>query len=127
MSEWGIPKDNHIALRDWVGGRYSLWSGIGLPIALKIGMQGFKELLAGAEAMDQHYRHTEFSANLPVLLALIGVWNINPFDQWGVELGKKIAKNTLSSIEKAQCGEVDNTAFDSSTAGLLNNVSVRGL
>lgn len=303
MSEWGIPKDNHIALWDWVGGRYSLWSGIGLSIALKIGMQGFKELLAGAESMDQHYRHTEFSANLPVLLALIGVWNINilglkahtilpydgrlkllpnylsqlemesngktvtstgkrvtystspviwgdvganaqhaffqllhqgtpaffadfivpvkrvpsneysqatqtqfehqqnlnlanciaqsrvlmmgdnvlkwqesreqsadrlyagnhasttimmdeltpfslggllamyehkvytqaviwdinPFDQWGVELGKKIAKSTLSSIEKAQCGEVDNTAFDSSTAGLLNSVSVRGL
>ena len=77
MSSWGIAEENQVALWDWVGGRYSLWSGIGLPIALKLGMKGFKQLLAGAEAMDQHFRNTDFSHNLPVLLALIGVWNIN--------------------------------------------------
>ena len=77
MAQWGIPKDNQVTLWDWVGGRYSLWSGIGLPIALKIGMQGFKELLAGAESMDQHFRNADFKNNLPVLLALAGIWNIN--------------------------------------------------
>lgn len=303
MTEWGIPEENQVALWDWVGGRYSLWSGIGLPIALKIGMSGFKQLLAGAEAMDQHFRNTEFNQNLPVLLALVGIWNINilglkahailpydgrlkllpsylsqlemesngktvtsdgervtystspviwgevganaqhaffqllhqgtpaffadfiapvkrvpsneysqatqtqlehqqnlnlanciaqsrvlmmgdnvlqweesreqspdrlyagnhasttimvdeltpyslgallalyehkvytqaviwdinPFDQWGVELGKQIAKSTLNSIEKAQGGEVDYTEFDASTSGLLKYVSGEGL
>ena len=72
--------------------------------------------LGGLLAMYEHKVYTQAV-----------IWDINPFDQWGVELGKKIAKSTLSSIEKAQCGEVDNTAFDSSTAGLLNSVSVRGL
>lgn len=77
MSQWGISEENQISLWDWVGGRYSLWSGIGLPIAIKIGMNGFKQLLAGAETMDDHFRHTKLSNNLPVLLALVGVWNIN--------------------------------------------------
>lgn len=77
MQEWGIPPENQVQLWDWVGGRYSLWSGIGLPIALKIGMTNFKQLLAGAEAMDEHFRITPFEQNLPVLLALVGIWNIN--------------------------------------------------
>ena len=77
MLEWGIPVENQVALWDWVGGRYSLWSGIGLPIAMKIGMANFKKFLAGAEAMDNHYRHTPLDNNLPVLLALVGIWNIN--------------------------------------------------
>jgi len=77
MGLWGIPKDHQVRLWDWVGGRYSLWSGIGLPIALKIGMQGFKDLLAGAQSMDHHFRTTDFNQNLPVLLAMTGIWNIN--------------------------------------------------
>ncbi|WP_397534128.1 glucose-6-phosphate isomerase [Roseateles sp.] len=62
---------------DWVGGRYSLWSVIGLPIAIAIGAQNFKALLAGAHAMDQHFREQPFSRNLPVLLGLLDVWYRN--------------------------------------------------
>lgn len=77
MIEWGIPESNHLYFWEWTGGRYSMWSTIGLPIALRIGMQGFREMLAGAHAMDMHFRNTEFESNLPVLLALTGIWNIN--------------------------------------------------
>lgn len=74
---WGIPVVNQLHFRDWVGGRYSLWSTIGLAIAVRIGMSGFRALLAGAHAMDRHFRQAPFAANLPVLLALTEVWNIN--------------------------------------------------
>ena len=68
---------------DWVGGRYSLWSAIGLPIALAIGADGFRELLAGAHAMDEHFRTAPLEQNLPVLLGLLDVWyrNFHGFDQ----------------------------------------------
>ncbi|RYZ13266.1 MAG: glucose-6-phosphate isomerase, partial [Comamonadaceae bacterium] len=62
---------------DWVGGRYSLWSAIGLPIALAIGADGFRDLLAGAHAMDEHFRHEPLESNLPVRLGLIDVWYRN--------------------------------------------------
>jgi glucose-6-phosphate isomerase len=62
---------------DWVGGRYSLWSAIGLPIAAAIGADGFKQLLAGAHAMDQHFAYTPLARNLPVLLGLLDVWQRN--------------------------------------------------
>ena len=77
MINWGIPESNHLYFWDWTGGRYSLWSTIGLPIALRIGMSGFRELLNGAHQMDCHFRETPFEHNLPVLLGLIGIWNIN--------------------------------------------------
>ena len=77
MTEWGIHADNQLQIWDWVGGRYSLWSCIGLPIALKIGMDGFRQLLAGAHQMDQHFRSAPWLENIPVLMALIGVWNTN--------------------------------------------------
>ena len=59
---------------DWVGGRYSLWSAIGLSIALSIGFDNFSELLAGAHAMDKHFKETRLEENLPVVLALLGIW-----------------------------------------------------
>ena len=62
---------------DWVGGRYSVWSPVGLPLALAIGRQGFLEFLAGARAMDTHFRTSALAENLPVLMALTGVWNYN--------------------------------------------------
>ena len=62
---------------DWVGGRYSLWSAIGLPIAIAIGAQGFRELLAGAQAMDEHFASAPLERNLPVRLALLDVWYRN--------------------------------------------------
>lgn len=75
MTEYGIPESNQIAFWDWVGGRFSLWSAIGLPIALKIGMDGFEQLLAGAHAMDRHFGETPLESNLPVLMGLLMVWN----------------------------------------------------
>lgn len=75
MSDWGIHTDNQLLLWDWVGGRFSVWSAIGLAIAVSIGMAGFRELLSGAHAMDRHFATADFTKNLPVLLGLIGVWN----------------------------------------------------
>lgn len=72
--EFGIPPDNILPLWDWVGGRYSLWSAIGLPIAIATGMTHFRQLLAGAHAMDQHFRDAPFASNMPVIMALLGIW-----------------------------------------------------
>ena len=75
MSDWGIHPEHQLQLWEWVGGRFSLWSAIGLAIAIRIGMSGFKELLAGAHSMDEHFAQADFLENLPVLLGLIAVWN----------------------------------------------------
>ena len=75
MSAWGIHPEHQLQLWEWVGGRFSLWSAIGLAIAIRIGMSGFKELLAGAHSMDEHFAQADFAENLPVLLGLIAVWN----------------------------------------------------
>lgn len=80
MTEWGIAEENQFLLWDWVGGRYSLWSCIGLPIALTIGVEGFKQLLAGAYAIDQHFQTAPLNQNIPVLMGLLGVWNNNFLD-----------------------------------------------
>jgi glucose-6-phosphate isomerase len=74
---WGVPEKNQLLFWEWVGGRFSLWSVIGLPIALQIGMDGFQALLEGAHEMDVHFRGASFEKNLPVLLALVSIWNIN--------------------------------------------------
>jgi len=71
---FGIDPHNMFGFWDWVGGRYSLWSAIGLPIALAVGMDRFVELLEGAHAMDEHFRSANLSENLPVVLGLIGIW-----------------------------------------------------
>jgi glucose-6-phosphate isomerase len=77
MDDFGVHPEYRFAMWDWVGGRYSLWSSIGLSIAIAIGLPRFGELLAGAAAMDRHFREAPWQANLPVLMALLGVWNIN--------------------------------------------------
>ncbi|KXF80233.1 glucose-6-phosphate isomerase [Enterovibrio coralii] len=92
VSEFGIDTENMFEFWDWVGGRYSLWSAIGLSICLSIGYDNFIELLSGAHEMDQHFQSTPFTENLPVLLALIGIWYNNfhgaeseailPYDQY---------------------------------------------
>jgi glucose-6-phosphate isomerase len=92
VEAFGIDPQNMFAFWDWVGGRYSLWSAIGLPIACAIGFSNFEQLLSGAHAMDEHFRHSQFNRNIPVLLALIGIWNTNflgatseailPYDQY---------------------------------------------
>ncbi len=78
--EFGIAADNVYPLWDWVGGRYSLWSAVGLPIAFAVGMAGFRDFLAGARALDEHFRHAPFEDNLPVLLALLAFWNSHCLD-----------------------------------------------
>lgn len=74
---FGISDDNYLPMWDWVNGRFSLWSAVGLPICLKFGFKTFKDLLSGAYAMDQHFLNTPFEENLPILMALVGVWNRN--------------------------------------------------
>ncbi|MGH8462212.1 MAG: glucose-6-phosphate isomerase [Stenotrophobium sp.] len=75
--KFGIAESNIFGFWDWVGGRYSLWSAVGLSIVIAIGPQRFRELLAGAHAMDQHFREAPLQQNLPVLMGLLGVWNNN--------------------------------------------------
>ncbi len=77
MTEMGFCQDNQLLFWDWVGGRYSLWAVIGLPVALLIGMQGFRQLLAGAHDMDRQFKELPFDENIPVLMALMGVWSNN--------------------------------------------------
>ncbi|MCW8107008.1 glucose-6-phosphate isomerase [Alteromonas ponticola] len=76
---FGIAKDNIFPMWDWVGGRYSLWSAIGLPIALALGFANFKQLLEGAHDMDRHFATAPSERNLPVILAMLGVWYRNFF------------------------------------------------
>jgi len=92
VSEFGIDTANMFEFWDWVGGRYSLWSAIGLSIALTIGFDRFQELLKGGYSADRHFRYTAFDQNIPVLMALAGIWNCNflgagteailPYDQY---------------------------------------------
>ena len=77
VAEFGIDTANMFEFWDWVGGRYSLWSAIGVSIALCIGMPRFNELLSGAYAMDEHFRSAPLDQNMPVIMALIGIWNSN--------------------------------------------------
>ena len=80
VTAFGISKENMFEFWDWVGGRYSLWSAIGLSIALTIGYDNFEELLRGAHETDKHFKDTPFERNIPVLMALISLWYINFFD-----------------------------------------------
>ena len=92
VAEFGIDTANMFEFWDWVGGRYSLWSAIGLSIALSIGFDNFEQLLSGAHEMDKHFRNSPIEQNIPTTLALIGIWNSNflgaeseailPYDQY---------------------------------------------
>jgi glucose-6-phosphate isomerase len=92
VRKFGIDTDNMFAFWDWVGGRYSLWSAIGLPIELLIGADRFEEMLAGGHAMDEHFRTAPPEQNVPLVMGMVGVWNLNflgattqailPYDQY---------------------------------------------
>ncbi|HHF3814905.1 TPA: glucose-6-phosphate isomerase [Haemophilus influenzae] len=92
VEKFGIDTNNMFEFWDWVGGRYSLWSAIGLSIALSIGFENFEELLNGAHEMDKHFRSAPIEQNIPTTLALVGLWNTNflgaqteailPYDQY---------------------------------------------
>jgi glucose-6-phosphate isomerase len=79
VKEFGIDTDNMFELWDWVGGRYSLWSAVGLSIALHVGMDSFEDLLQGAFEADEHFRNTPFEQNIPVIMGLLGIWYNNFF------------------------------------------------
>ena len=79
VKAFGIDTNNMFEFADWVGGRYSLWSAIGLPIALYVGMDSFEDFLAGGHEMDRHFAETPFEDNLPVLMGVLGVWYNNFF------------------------------------------------
>ncbi|HFC5131157.1 TPA: glucose-6-phosphate isomerase [Neisseria gonorrhoeae] len=110
VAEFGIDIANMFEFWDWVGGRYSLWSAIGLPIMLYLGEENFIEMLNGAHLMDQHFINTPLERNLPVILALIGIWYINyygggshviaPYDQHLHRLPKFIQQLDMESNGK---------------------------
>lgn len=77
MDEFGVHPEHRFEMWDWVGGRYSLWSSIGVSLAIAVGRPNFLDFLGGGHAIDEHFRTSPWSANLPVLMGLIGVWNIN--------------------------------------------------
>jgi len=79
VKSFGISSDNVFTMWDWVGGRYSLWSAVGLSISLSIGFKNFREFLDGANALDTHFRQTPFEKNIPVVLALLSIWYNNFF------------------------------------------------
>lgn len=127
VAAFGIDTANMFAFWDWVGGRYSLWSAIGLPIAVAIGFERFTALLAGAHAMDQHFRTAPLAANLPVILALIGIWNSNfqgaetyavlPYDQYLHRLAAYLQQADMESNGKSVTR--DGAAVDYATGPVL--------
>lgn len=118
VSKFGIDTDNMFEFWDWVGGRYSLWSAIGLSIVLAVGYPNFEKLLNGAEAMDEHFRNTPFSSNIPVLLALLSIWYNNffeaethailPYDQYLHRLAAYLQQADMESNGKS----IDRTGMD---------------
>ena len=111
VSKFGIDTRNMFEFWDWVGGRYSLWSAIGLSIALYVGMEHFEELLAGAHQVDQHFRSTPFEQNIPVIMALLGIWYNNffgaqsqailPYDQYLVHFPAYFQQGDMESNGKS--------------------------
>lgn len=113
VSAFGIDTVNMFEFWDWVGGRYSLWSAIGLSIALYIGMDNYEALLQGAHDMDEHFRSTDFDKNLPVTLAVLGVWYANffgaqtcailPYDQYMHRFSAYFQQGDMESNGKGVC------------------------
>jgi glucose-6-phosphate isomerase len=111
VSRFGIDPKNMFEFWDWVGGRYSLWSAIGLSIALYMGMDNFEALLGGAHAIDEHFRSTPFERNLPVIMALLGIWYNNffgaqshailPYDQYLVHFPAYFQQGDMESNGKS--------------------------
>jgi len=126
-AEFGIPEANLFELWPWVGGRYSLWSAVGLPIALALGWQGFIELLDGAAAMDKHFGQAPLSDNIPVQMALCGIWNTNflgasnhvilPYDERLALLPDYLQQLDMESNGKSVCH--DGTPVAQHTAPIL--------
>jgi glucose-6-phosphate isomerase len=127
VAAFGIDTQNMFGFWDWVGGRYSLWSAIGLPIALAVGYDRFIELLDGAFAMDEHFRTAPLSANMPAILGLIGLWYANfggarthavlPYDQYLRLLPAYLQQGDMESNGKSVAR--DGTALDYTTGPVV--------
>jgi glucose-6-phosphate isomerase len=111
VTEFGINPDNVFPMWDWVGGRFSLWSAVGLSIALAIGFDNYNDLLKGANEMDEHFKSAEFDQNIPVILALLSVWYNNfygaesealiPYTQYLQKLAPYLQQATMESNGKS--------------------------
>jgi len=127
VAEFGIDTENMFRFWDWVGGRYSLWSSIGLSIALYLGFDRFTELLAGAHAMDEHFRTAPLDRNIPVVLALLGIWYNNffgasshaviPYDQYLHRLPAYLQQLDMESNGKRV--DCDGNAVDYATGPVI--------
>lgn len=127
VAEFGIDTDNMFRFWDWVGGRYSLWSSIGLSIRLSIGNENFAAMLAGAHEMDEHFATAEYKNNLPVILALLGIWYGNffnarsyvvaPYDQYLHRFPAYLQQLDMESNGKSV--QMDGTAVDYATGAVL--------
>jgi glucose-6-phosphate isomerase len=126
-ANFGIDQENIFPFWDWVGGRYSLWSAIGLPLIIALGMEKFKEFLAGANAMDRHFHTAPLAQNMPVLMALLGIWNINfwhdathaviPYDQYLHLLPSYLQQLDMESNGKQV--RINGTKVDYATAPII--------
>ena len=113
VTEFGIAQENMFGFWDWVGGRYSLWSAIGLSIAIVVGYDNFEQLLQGAQGMDKHFRETPLEKNLPVLLALIGIWYndfygaqtlaLLPYDQYLHKFADYFQQVSIDRAKRRMC------------------------
>ncbi|MFV5690620.1 glucose-6-phosphate isomerase [Flavobacterium sp. LT1R49] len=111
VTEFGINPDNVFPMWDWVGGRFSLWSAVGLSISLAVGFENFDELLSGANEMDEHFKTADFDKNVPVVLALLSVWYNNffgaesealiPYTQYLQKLAPYLQQGTMESNGKS--------------------------
>ncbi|HIJ85466.1 MAG TPA: glucose-6-phosphate isomerase, partial [Magnetococcales bacterium] len=123
VAKFGINTENMFGFWDWVGGRYSLWSAIGLPIALAIGFDNFMALHAGAFAMDQHFRNAPLEKNIPVIKAMVGIWNHNflgaesfavlPYDQYLHRLAAYLQQADMESNGKNVTREGESISYSS--------------
>ncbi|MFT6926345.1 MAG: glucose-6-phosphate isomerase [Psychromonas sp.] len=127
VAEFGIDVENMFEFWDWVGGRYSIWSAIGLSIALTIGFDNYEELLAGAHEMDKHFAETDFENNIPVILAVIGIWYNNfhgaesetilPYDQYMHRFPAYFQQGNMESNGK--CVDRNGEAVDYQTGPII--------
>jgi glucose-6-phosphate isomerase len=111
VTEFGINPDNVFPMWDWVGGRFSLWSAVGLSISLAVGFDNYDELLSGANEMDEHFKTTDFDNNIPVVLALLSIWYNNffgaesealiPYTQYLQKLAPYLQQGTMESNGKS--------------------------
>lgn len=111
VTQFGIAKENIFTMWDWVGGRFSLWSAVGLSISLAVGYENFEKLLLGANKMDKHFKNTDFKENIPVILALISVWYNNffgaeteaiiPYNQYLQKLASYLQQGIMESNGKS--------------------------